>query len=130
VFDKVDCIRFYVENIEEGISYYHNKLGLPISWKMEHAVGFLMNDQITEIVIQNFDHKVETDVKVKSVIEAVNQIVKSGGKIVKGPFDIEIGKCAIIEDPFGNQMTILDMTKGIFDTDNEGNVVGLKKENA
>jgi len=28
------------------------------------------------------------------------------------PFDITIGKCAVIEDPFGTRLCILDMTKG------------------
>jgi hypothetical protein len=28
------------------------------------------------------------------------------------PFDIAIGKCAVIENPFGIQLCILDMTKG------------------
>jgi len=29
-----------------------------------------------------------------------------------GPFNITIGKCAVIEDPFGTRLCILDMTKG------------------
>ena len=128
MFEKVDCLRFYVENLEDGIEYYNKKLGLKIAWKMEHAIGFLMNDDKTEIVIQNFDKRVETDTKVKSVIEAVKKIVESGGKIINGPFDIEIGKCAIIEDPWGNQMTILDTTKGLFVTDKNGNIVGQKED--
>jgi len=28
------------------------------------------------------------------------------------PFDITIGKCAVIRDPFGTRLCILDMTKG------------------
>jgi lactoylglutathione lyase len=126
MFENVDCLRFHVENLEEGIKYYNEKMGLQIAWKMEHAVGFLMNDKKTEIVIQNFDKRVETDVKVQSVIEVVEKVKQSGGRIILGPFDIEIGKCAVIEDPFGNQMTILDMTKGIFITDDKGNVIGQK----
>jgi lactoylglutathione lyase len=127
MFEKVDCIRLYVENLDEGLNYYNNKLGLKIAWKMEHAIGFLMDDQKTEIVIQNFDHRVETDVKVRSVIDTVFRIKESGGKIIIEPFDIEIGKCEIIEDPFGNQMTILDSTKGLFMTNQNDEVVGLKK---
>ena len=128
MFEKVDCIRLHVDDIQEGIEFYNQKLGLGIAWKMEHAVGFLMEDQKTEIVIQNYDKRIETDIKVKSVVEAAEKIKVLGGRVVLGPFDIEIGKCAIIEDPFGNQLTILDSSKGLFVTDKEGRVKGLKED--
>jgi lactoylglutathione lyase len=129
MFEYVDCIRLYVENINEGIEFYNKKLGLKIAWKMEHAIGFLMNDQKTEIVIQNFDQRVETDIKVNSVIESVEKIIASGGRVVVSPFDIEIGKCAIVEDPWGNKMTILDSSKGLFKTDKDGNIIGQMNDN-
>jgi hypothetical protein len=28
------------------------------------------------------------------------------------PFDVAIGTCAVIEDPFGTALCLLDMTKG------------------
>ena len=55
IFQKIDCFRIYVPDIEEGIKYYNNKLGLPIEWKTETAVGFLMGDGVGELVIQNED---------------------------------------------------------------------------
>lgn len=29
------------------------------------------------------------------------------------PFDVTIGKCAVISDPFGTRLCILDLTKGL-----------------
>lgn len=43
------------------------------------------------------------------------------------PFDIQIGKCAVVKDPWDNQYVILDMSKGSFITDEKGNIIGLKK---
>ena len=76
------------------------------------------------MVIQNEDKFRETDLKVDSVVDAVKEIKSAGGKIIKGPFDIKIGKCAVVEDPWGNNLVILDSTKGTFITDDEGNILG------
>jgi Predicted ring-cleavage extradiol dioxygenase len=125
MFERVDCVRLHVDDLDAGVGYYCGKLGLRVAWRMDHAVGFLMGDGKTEVVIQNFDERVETDVKVASVDDAARRIAGAGGRVVLGPFDIEIGKCAVVEDPWGNRMTILDSTKGQFVTDAAGNVVGL-----
>lgn len=42
-------------------------------------------------------------------------------------FDIEIGKCAVVKDPWGNQFVILDDSKGVFLTDENGNIIGHKE---
>jgi len=82
---------------------------------------------LAEIVIQNERKAIETDIKVNSVIEAVKEIEEAGGTILSGPFDIKIGKCAVIKDPWGNQYVILDSTKGTFITDDTGNIIGQSK---
>jgi hypothetical protein len=39
---------------------------------------------------------------------------------VRGPFDIQIGLCAVVRDPWGNELVILDTSKGLLRTDDEG----------
>ncbi|MDP6667111.1 MAG: hypothetical protein QF357_06885 [Dehalococcoidia bacterium] len=51
--------------------------------------------------------------------------VISTGLAVPGPFDIEIGKAVVVRDPWGNEYTLLDLSKGTFDTDAEGRVTGV-----
>lgn len=126
LFINIDCIRLYVPNLQEGIEYYCNCLGLNIIWRTDSEVGLGMGDGITEVVIQNEDSEQEVDIKVDSVIEAVEQIKKAGGQIISGPFDIKIGKCAVVKDPWNNKYVILDTTKGTFITDDDGNIVGQK----
>jgi lactoylglutathione lyase len=36
----------------------------------------------------------------------------AGGEPVVAPFDIAIGRCARVRDPFGNELTLLDQSKG------------------
>jgi len=83
-----------------------------------------MSEGITEIVIQNERNTQEFDIKVDSVTDAIIAIERAGGQIVYGPFDIKIGECAVVKDPWNNQYVILDATKGTFITDNEGNIIG------
>jgi len=127
LFTNVDCVELYVPDLQQGIEFYCNHLGLKILWKTDTAVGLGMANDIAEIVIQNEREQQEVDIKVDSVIEAIERIKKAGGEIVYGPFEIKIGKCAVVKDPWGNKYVILDATKGTFITDNEGNVVGQNK---
>jgi hypothetical protein len=45
--------------------------------------------------------------------------------VVVPPFEIQIGRAAVVQDPWGNQLVILDSSKGILATDAEGQVTGL-----
>ena len=46
-------------------------------------------------------------------------------RVLRGPFDIKIGKVAVVRDHWGNEYTLLDTSKGTFDTDSVGNVTGV-----
>ena len=124
LFRYVDCVEFYVPNIQEGIEYYCNCLGLKVIWKSDTAAGLGMNEGITEILIQNERNFQTVDIKVDLVTDAVREIEKAGGQIIFGPFDVTIGKCAVVKDPWNNQYVILDTTKGTYITDNDGNIIG------
>jgi hypothetical protein len=50
--------------------------------------------------------------RVEDVAAALLALVDAGCRVVAGPFPIAIGKCAVITDPFGNSLTLVDMTKG------------------
>ena len=95
--------------------------------EIRFSPGLGMSEGITEIVIQNERKEQNIDIKVDSVVEAVKEIEKAGGQIIYGPFDIRIGKCAVVKDPWNNKYVILDTTKGTYITDNEGNVIGQNK---
>ena len=42
------------------------------------------------------------------------------------PFDISIGRCARVRDPFGNVIVMLDQSKGILTTDEHKRVTGVR----
>jgi len=124
----VDCIELYVSDLDEGIEYYCGSLGLKLLWCAETTVGLGMENGITEVVLQTDRKKMNVDFKVESVINSIDIAVNAGGKVIDGPFDIPIGKCAVIQDKWENQYVILDMTKGKYTTDENGNVTGVSKD--
>jgi len=127
LFDKIDCIRIPVANLDEGLIFYSKKLGHEILWMTDTAVGLKLADDKSEIVLYTELEGLEIDFKVKDTRQAVKDFVEAGGEIVNGPFDIQIGKCAVVKDPWDNQYVILDSSKGTFETDENKKVVGLKK---
>ena len=42
------------------------------------------------------------------------------------PFDIPVGRVAVVADPFGNTLVLLDLSKGHYVTDATGNVTGVE----
>ena len=84
-----------------------------------------MPDTDAEIVLQVERKGQETDLKVDSADDAVARVRAAGGRVIVPPFEIRIGRCAVVEDPWGNRMVLLDSTKGVLLTDDEGNVTGV-----
>jgi predicted enzyme related to lactoylglutathione lyase len=123
----VDCWRISVPDLEQGLRFYRDELGHKVLWRLKDYVGLQMPDSATEIVLDTHPHGPEIFMRVKDVGEAVKQITAGGGKIVVPPYEIEIGLCAVVQDPWGNQFVIVDISKGLLVTDAAGNVTGLQK---
>lgn len=124
LFSKVDCIRLYVPDLESGLSFYRDRLGHELIWRTGQAAGLRMPGSEAEIVIQTEDEQQEVDITVRSADEAARRFADAGGTVVVAPFDIQIGLCTVVRDPWGNQLVLLDMSKGALATDENGNVIG------
>ena len=116
-----------VSNLESALVFYRDFLGHKIIWRTQNSIGLKMPESETELVIHTEPDEFEVDIKVESVEKAAKRFSEAGGTILNGPFDIPIGKCVIVKDPWGNKLVLLDSSKGIYLTDSKGNVVGLKK---
>ena len=121
---KVDCVRLYVPDLKVGLAFYRDQLGHELIWRTEQAAGLRMPGTDTEIVLQTEDKKQEVDFKVDSADRAARLIQQAGGQIIVPPFDIQIGRCVVVQDPWGNTLVLLDTSKGLLATDAEGNVIG------
>jgi predicted enzyme related to lactoylglutathione lyase len=124
LFHKIDCIRLHVPDLDAGLAFYRDRLGHPLIWRTEHAAGLRMPETDTEIVLQTEAEGQEIDFTVNFSDEAAKRIIEAGGRIIVPPFDIQIGRCVVVQDPWGNPLVLLDTSKGLLATDAEGNVIG------
>jgi predicted enzyme related to lactoylglutathione lyase len=83
-----------------------------------------MPDTDAELVIQTERSELEVNLLVDSAEAAAMRFAEAGGQVVVPPFDIQIGRCVVVRDPWGNLLVLLDMSKGMLVTDADGNVVG------
>ena len=121
---KLDCLRLYVTDLEAGLAFYRDRLGHELIWRSATAAGLRMPDTDAELVIQTEEQRQEIDLLVNSADEAAEFIQHAGGKVIVPPFDIQIGRCAVVEDPWGNPLVLLDISKGLLATDSKGNIIG------
>ncbi len=121
---KVDCVRLYVSDLEAGLAFYRDQLGHDLIWRTETAAGLRLPESETELVLQTEDPRQEVDLLVDSADEAARFIAQAGGRVVVPPFDIQIGRCVVVEDPWRNPLVLLDTSKGLLKTDADGNVMG------
>lgn len=122
LFQKIDCLMFNVGDLEAALSFYRDKLGLPLAWRTETGAAFRVGE--SELVIDQGDSREpETDIMVASAEDAAQEFVEAGGSVVAGPFDIKIGKGVVVADPWGNRLVLLDCTKGQLKTDENAWVI-------
>ena len=121
---KVDCIRLYVPDLEAGLAFYRDRLGHELIWRNETSAGLRLPESDAELVLQTEDQRQEVDLLVDSADDAARRVEQAGGKVIVPPFDIQIGRCVVLEDPWGNPLVLLDISKGLLNTDAEGNVIG------
>lgn len=130
LFRGIDCLRLPVGDLDDALAFYCDRLGHGLVWRSETAAGLRLADGEGEIVLQTERPEQETNLLVASVEEAAESFVAAGGRVVVGPFDIQIGKCAVVQDPFGNVLVMLDVSKGRLVTDKDGRIVGNEKPGA
>ena len=124
LFRRVDCLALRVTDLDEALSFYR-KLGHELIWRTSTGAGLRLPDSDAELVLQTERPGPETDLSVEAVEPAVARFVAAGGSVITAPFDIAIGQCAIVADPWGNHLVLLDNSKGHLVTDESGNVTGV-----
>ena len=120
---SVDCIQVPVPDLEMGLAFYRDRLGHSLKWRTATAAGLGMPDSEAEIVLQTERPGLEPNLLVESADAAAELFVSAGGRVIRGPFDIEIGRCVVVADPFGSVLVLLDLSKGPLATDADGNVI-------
>ena len=127
VLRMVDAVTLPVPDLEQGLAFYRDRLGHDLIWRNDEVgqAGLRLPDSETEIVLsQNLPYA--PNWLVTSVPDAVADIVAAGGIVVVEPHAIAVGRLAVVADPFGNSLILLDLSNGRYAVDNTGRVTGVE----
>ena len=122
LFRGVDAVLLRVPDLAEGIRFYEG-LGHRLRWRTEAQAGLSMADG-TELVVSTAQDA-ETDLLVEDVPAALRQVVAAGGTVTAGPIELAVGRLAVVRDPFGNVLTLVDLSEGRYQVDEQQRVTGV-----
>src|SRR6266849_3407652 len=112
---KIDCVMLRVDDLRAASEFYEHVLGLTPLCSDEHSVALGMPESEAEIVLHN-DPGIPRDCNVHYLVDDVSKAVANlaaeGCRVIVAPFEVRIGKCAVLADPFENSLNLIDMTKG------------------
>jgi catechol 2,3-dioxygenase-like lactoylglutathione lyase family enzyme len=123
VLRKVDAVTVPVPDLERGLAYYRDRLGHPLLWRNDAIgqAGLGMPDSDTEIVLTTGLPYAPT-----WLVDDVDAAVAFFDVVVTPAFDVPVGRCAVVEDAFGNRLVLLDLSTGRYVTDHNGSVTGVE----
>jgi predicted enzyme related to lactoylglutathione lyase len=123
----VDAVTVPVPDLDSGLAFYQGQLGHRLLWRNDDVgqAGLALVAQDTELVLTTSAPYAPTWL-VESVDGAVHAMVSAGGRLVDGPTEVPVGRLAVVEDPFGNRLVLLDTSKGRYLTDASGRVTGVE----
>jgi len=112
-----------VPDLDTALAFYSTQLGHELIWRTGTAAGLKLPGSNAELVLHTDARPMETDLAVESVPDALAKLTAAGGRILKGPFEIPIGRCAVVADPWDNVFVILDTSKGTLQVDEHKRVI-------
>ena len=112
---KIDAVMLRVSDLEKTAEFYVDVMGLKRGWTdlENQMIGLIFPGNDTELVLHCEESLPDPNVsyQVEDVLKFVEEYRLRGCKILVEPFDIRCGKCAILEDPEGHSIEIMDITK-------------------
>lgn len=124
----VDAVTIPVPNLDQGLRFYADRLGHQLLWRNDAVgqAGLVLPDATTEIVLST-EVEYAPSWLVASLDEALDRNTAAGGWTVDGPRDIPVGRLAVVADPFGNRLVLLDLSRGRYVTNADREVVGVER---
>lgn len=106
---------FFVKDLDVSAKFYAEVMRLKQAWRDDASkmIGFVFPESDSEIVIHSDASIPNPDFSflVENVEEFVSEFKAKGYKVCKEPFDVRPGKFAVLSDPDGNILNIIDLTK-------------------
>jgi predicted enzyme related to lactoylglutathione lyase len=128
LLSAVDAVTVPVPDLDAGLAFYRDRLGHRLLWRHDELgqAGLALGGPGTELVLTTSLPYAPTWL-VASADDAAQVVVAAGGRLVSGPSEIPVGRLAVVADPFGNELVLVDLSKGRYATDADGAVTGVAR---
>ena len=126
LLQKLDAVTIRVPDLDRGLRIYRDALGHELRWRNDDLgqAALAMPGSDTEIVLSTtLDYS--PNWLVGSAPDAARVIESAGGRTVAGPLEIPVGRVMVVADPFGNELVLVDLSKGQYATGRDGRVTGV-----
>ncbi|KRF41386.1 VOC family protein [Terrabacter sp. Soil810] len=113
VLRSVDAITIPVPGLDEGLAFYRDRLGHQLLWRNDAVgqAGLALPDSRVEVVLST-RQQMEPNWLVESIDTAVHDLVEAGASVAAEPATIPVGRVAVVIDPFGNPLVLVELTGG------------------
>ncbi|HEY2519989.1 MAG TPA: VOC family protein [Streptosporangiaceae bacterium] len=127
LLQKLDAVTIRVPDLDRGLRIYRDALGHELRWRNDDLgqAALAMPGSDTEIVLSTTTLDYAPNWLVGSVPDAARVIESAGGRAVAGPIEIPVGRVMVVADPFGNELVLVDLSKGQYVTGRDGRVTGV-----
>jgi predicted enzyme related to lactoylglutathione lyase len=126
ILRAIDAVTLPVPDLDQGLAYYRDQLGHEMIWRHDDLgqAAVRLPESKAELVLTT-DQNYEPNWLVESVPQAVATMVSGGGRVIVEERRIPVGRLAVVADPFGNPLVLLDLSAGTYVTDQNRHVVGV-----
>ncbi len=116
VLRSVDAITIPVPSLDEGLAFYRDRLGHRLLWRNDAVgqSGLALPDSSVEVVLTT-RQQMEPNWLVEDLDRALHDLVANGAHVAAEPSTIPMGTVAVVIDPFGNPLVLVELT-GRYDT--------------
>jgi predicted enzyme related to lactoylglutathione lyase len=112
---KIDSVMMRVTDLESSARFYEEAMGLKRAWTdaENQMIGFLFPGNNSELVIHT-DPTLSSpsySFSVEDVVEFCKRFREQGYTVLMEPFEVRCGMYAVLADPDGNRINIIDLKK-------------------
>jgi predicted enzyme related to lactoylglutathione lyase len=112
---KIDSVMMRVTDLDSSARFYEEVMGLKRAWtdNENQMIGFLFPGNNSELVIHT-DPGLSSpsySFSVEDVVEFCRRFREQGYTVLMEPFEVRCGMYAVLADPDGNRINIIDLSK-------------------
>lgn len=112
---KIDSVMLRVTDLDSSARFYEEVMGLRRAWTdaENRMIGFLFPGNDSELVIHTdpAQDSPSYSFSVEDVVDFCDRFRERGYTVLVEPFEVRCGMYAVLADPDGNRINIIDLTK-------------------